>query len=107
MRIDARLFAACLAPPFGITRRFVGHEPFCPATASYNRAMREVLPEHGVELVEIRRLARGTGFISATTVREALAAGDDGAVADMVPPATLAYLRSPAGMAIAERLSRK
>ncbi len=106
MRIDARLFAEHLTPAFSITRRFVGHEPYCRATASYNRAMREILPQHGVQLVEIRRLESGSGFISATSVRAALAAGDMDTVARMVPPPTLAFLSSPAGAAIARQLSR-
>jgi [citrate (pro-3S)-lyase] ligase len=106
MRVDARLFGQRLAPPFGIVRRVVGHEPYCPATASYNRTMMDVLPEHGIELVEIRRTVNATGFISATRVRERLAAGDLDAVRSMVPPPTLAFLKSPEGAVIAGRLKR-
>lgn len=105
MQIDVRLFAARLAPAFGITRRFVGHEPYCPTTAAYNATMAEVLPEHGIELVEIRRTAGEDGFISATRVRDALARGDLEAAARMVPPPTLAFLRSAEGAAIGERLA--
>ena len=106
MRIDAALFARCLAPPFGITRRFVGHEPYCAATASYNQAMSDVLPPHGIELVEIRRAENAAGFISATRVRDALAAGDIASIAQMVPAPTLAFLKSPEGSAIAKQLAR-
>jgi [citrate (pro-3S)-lyase] ligase len=107
MRVDARLFGQRLAPPFSIVRRVVGHEPYCPATASYNQAMKDVLPEHGVELVEIQRAGDATGFISATRVRERLAAGDLSAVRSTVPPPTLAFLESPAGVDICERLRRR
>jgi [citrate (pro-3S)-lyase] ligase len=107
MSFDARLFGQWLAPPFSIVRRVVGHEPYCPATASYNRTMKDVLPEHGVELVEIQRAGDATGFISATRVRERLAAGDLAAVQSMVPPPTLAFLQSPDGVEIAERLRRR
>ena len=106
MRVDVRLFGQCLAPPFGIVRRVVGHEPYCAVTASYNHAMKDLLPEHGIELVEIRRAEGAGGFISATRVRDRLAAGDLEAVASMVPPATLAFLQSPDGAAVAERLRR-
>jgi [citrate (pro-3S)-lyase] ligase len=106
MRVDARLFAQRLAPPFGIVRRVVGHEPYCPATASYNRTMKDVLPEHGIELVEIQRAGDATGFISATRVRECFAAGDLAVVRSMVPPPTLAFLESPEGAALAEQLRR-
>ena len=106
MEVDVRLFGAHLAPAFGIARRFVGHEPYCETTAAYNRAMADVLPEYGIGLVEIQRTRDGDRFISATTVRQALAAGDWGAIERSVPPATLAYLRSTEGQAIAERLRR-
>lgn len=105
MAIDARLFARHLAPAFGITRRVVGREPYCPTTAAYNAVMAKVMPEHGVELVEIERTAGPEGFISATRVREALARGDLEAAAAMVPPPTLAFLRSPDGAALGVRLA--
>jgi [citrate (pro-3S)-lyase] ligase len=106
MEVDARLFGAHLAPAFGITRRLVGHEPYCEITASYNRTMAEILPQYGVALVEVRRAAEGDRFISATDVRAALAAGDMATVERLVPPATLEYLQSSEGRAIATALRR-
>jgi [citrate (pro-3S)-lyase] ligase len=97
MEVDVRLFGAHLAPPFGIAARFVGTEPFCETTAAYNRTMADVLPGYGVELVEIARATDGARAISATTVREALAAGDWSTVEKLVPPATRAFLRSAEG----------
>jgi [citrate (pro-3S)-lyase] ligase len=94
MQVDVRLFASHLAPAFGITRRFVGHEPYCETTASYNRTMTELLPLYGIELVEVQRAAVGDHFITATDVRAALAAGDFDTVERLVPPCTLDYLRS-------------
>jgi len=107
MQVDARLFAAHLAPAFGVVRRYVGSEPYCPTTAAYNEAMARVLPEHGIELVAIPRIAGEDGFISATRVRAALARGDLGAAARMVPPATAAFLRSSEGLEVAARLVRE
>jgi [citrate (pro-3S)-lyase] ligase len=107
MDVDVRLFASRIAPAFGITRRFVGHEPYCDTTASYNRTMAEVLPSYGIGLVEIRRAADGDRFISATDVRQAMAAGDDRMLERLVPPSTLAFLRSPAGRAIANTLGSR
>lgn len=104
MDLDARLFATHLAPAFDIRRRFVGHEPYCETTAAYNRAMAEVLPACGIELVEVPRARDGEAFISATRVREALALGDEALVARLVPPSTLEYLRSEEGRRIAEKL---
>jgi [citrate (pro-3S)-lyase] ligase len=101
MEIDVRLFASRLAPAFGITRRYVGHEPYCETTAAYNRTMADLLPLYGIDLVEVRRAADGDDFISATRVRAALAAGDFDTIERQVPPCTLAYLRSSASSAIA------
>jgi [citrate (pro-3S)-lyase] ligase len=104
MEVDVRLFAAHLAPAFGIAERLVGHEPYCDTTAAYNRTMAEVLPDYGVQLVEIERRAEGGRFISATDVRAAIASGDIAALAALVPTTTLAYLQSPEGTAIARTL---
>jgi [citrate (pro-3S)-lyase] ligase len=105
MEVDVRLFATHLAPAFGITKRFVGHEPYCDTTAGYNRTMKDVLPQYGIALVEVERAAEGGRFISATDVRAAIAAGDVAAIEHLVPPATLAFLQSPEGAAIARALS--
>ena len=107
MEVDVRLFGSHLAPAFGITKRFVGHEPYCETTAGYNQTMRDVLPEYGVDLVEVERTARNGRFISATDVRAALAVGDIAAIEGQVPPTTLAFLKSPEGAVIAAALRRR
>jgi [citrate (pro-3S)-lyase] ligase len=107
MRIDLRLFGRHLAPAFFVTRRFVGHEPYCAMTAKYNETMAEVLPEYGIELVEVPRKQDREGFISATKVRDALARRDFAAIAPVVPAATLEFLRSEEGLAIAARLAQQ
>ena len=104
MQLDVRLFAAHLAPFFGVQTRFVGREPYDATTAAYNEVMRHVLPQYGVALVEIERRAGDDGPISATRVRAALARRDFDALRRMVPEPTLAYLRSAEGLALAERL---
>jgi [citrate (pro-3S)-lyase] ligase len=106
MRVDLRLFASRLAPAFSVRARFVGHEPYDPTTAAYNKVMREVFPQHDLQLVEVERMReRGEGYISATKVRAALAVRDFGALRRMVPETTMEYLRSPEGLAIADRLA--
>jgi [citrate (pro-3S)-lyase] ligase len=117
MQIDLRLFASKIAPAFFVRKRYVGDEPYDPTTAAYNRTMREIFPEYDLELVEIRRLAERDGggwpprtppdggFISATKVRAALARRDFESLRRMVPETTHAFLRSPEGLAIADRLA--
>jgi [citrate (pro-3S)-lyase] ligase len=67
--------------------------------------MADVLPQYGIGLVEVERASLGGRFISATDVRAALAAGDLESVEALVPPATMAFLRSPEGRSIAGALS--
>jgi [citrate (pro-3S)-lyase] ligase len=94
MQVDLRLFAQALAPAFHLAVRFVGQEPLCPTTAAYNRAMAEVMAEHGIRLVEVPRLEAGGQPISASRVRAAIAAGDRNGLRDLLPPSTLAYLNT-------------
>ena len=89
--LDAAVFCR-LAAKLGITRRFVGSEPFCPVTAAYNRCLAEVLPAHGVELTELPRLEREGTAVSATAVRELVRQGRWQETRSLVPEATFAYL---------------
>ena len=88
-----------LAERLGITRRFVGSEPFCPVTGAYNRAMAQALPPRGVELIELPRLEREGTAISATAVRELVRAGRWQEMEPFVPPATLAWFAEEANRA--------
>jgi [citrate (pro-3S)-lyase] ligase len=105
MEVDAGLFGAQLAPAFGISRRFVGDEPYCDTTREYNAALARVLPEYGVALDVVARAGDEAGVFSATRVRAALAAGDLDSVARAVPKTTLAFLRSREGSAVVRRLA--
>jgi [citrate (pro-3S)-lyase] ligase len=105
MQFDVRLFGSVLAPPFSVRARFVGDEPYCATTAAYNRTMAEVLGEYEIAWTQIPRLAHGGAAISASRVRECLGRGDLDRVASWAPPATMAFLRSREGEAIAQRLA--
>jgi len=83
--LDAAVFCR-LAQRLGIVCRFVGTEPFCPVTASYNRTLARVLPQHGVELVELPRLERDGTAISATAVRALVKNGRWEDIRSLVPP---------------------
>lgn len=106
-RIDLDLFSRRIAPALSIGTRYVGEEPYCPLTARYNSLMKEILPSRGIRVREIPRKGGDDGAISASRVRQALAAGRFDRLREWVPPATFAYLRSPEGENIAEILRRK
>lgn len=104
-RLDADLFARRIAPAIGATRRYVGEEPYSPVTEIYNRALAEVLPPLGVELVEIPRLESGGAAVSASTVRRAIREGRLEDVRDLVPPSTWNYLSSPGARDVLRRVA--
>jgi len=104
MQLDLRLFAQHLAPRFHIACRFVGEEPLCPATAAYNRTMREVLAEYGLGWVEVPRITAGGLPISASRVRQALAESAFRTLATLVPSATLDFMQTVDGQALAAYL---
>ena len=82
--LDVELFRARIAPALHITKRFVGEEPFSPTTRAYNERMKELLPERGIELIEIPRL----DAISASRVRALLNAGQIEETKNLVPETT-------------------
>ena len=82
--LDIELFRSRIAPALHITKRFVGEEPFSPTTCAYNARMKTLLPEKGMELIEIPRYCA----ISASRVREAIGAGDPASIRDLVPETT-------------------
>ncbi|HWQ57581.1 MAG TPA: [citrate (pro-3S)-lyase] ligase [Clostridia bacterium] len=88
--MDIAVFGGKIAPGLGITRRFVGTEPFCPVTRAYNEKMRELLPGYGVDFIEIPRKDN----ISASAVRRHLKEDRFEEIEKLVPPTTYAYLKS-------------
>ncbi len=93
-RLDIAIFAKYFAPRFGITRRYVGTEPFSPMTARYNEALKAHLPEAGIQLREVPRLEAEGAPISASRVRELLKQHDLAALAELLPETTVQYLKN-------------
>jgi [citrate (pro-3S)-lyase] ligase len=97
--VDLLMFRQYIAPALGITHRFVGTEPFCRVTCSYNADMHRWLeaksgPGPAVHVVEVPRVELNGVPISASEVRHLLAQRDFDAIASLVPEATLACLRA-------------
>jgi len=108
--LDLAIFIKHIAPELGISKRYVGTENYCSTTAAYNEAMKRLLPQAGIELIEVPRKTADANFISASKVREALksAEPDKGCLEKYLPASTLAFLKSPEGAAIiAEIKSRE
>jgi len=94
---DLFIFAAAIAPTLNIKTRFVGQEPFDPLTRHYNEEMKKLLPEYGCDVVEIPRLEKDGGAVSASRVRKFLKDGNFEEIRKIVPKATFRYLRKYRG----------
>lgn len=71
--LDIKLFGTIIAPYLNITKRFAGTEPLDPVTNAYNEKMKQMLPEYGIQLIEIPRLKDKDGnVISASLIRKRL-----------------------------------
>jgi [citrate (pro-3S)-lyase] ligase len=82
--LDIELFRTRIAPALHIKKRFVGEEPFSPTTRAYNERMKALLPECGIELIEIPRLLD----ISASRVRALILDDRPEETRDLVPETT-------------------
>ncbi len=92
-QLDIEVFTRYFVPKFTITHRYVGTEPLSALTELYNQALLEQLPKKGIALQVVPRLTLGSTPISATAVRALWADGNTDALAALVPPSTLEYLR--------------
>lgn len=88
--LDLILFATRIAPALGITKRYVGTEPFDAVTNKYNSRMHSILPKYGIEVVEIPRKDN----ISASRVRALLKEGNLSEIRELVPENVYEYLSS-------------
>lgn len=102
--MDCSIFGQYFCKDMNITKRFVGDEPYCNVTNSYNETMKEVLPAYGVQVVEIERKKNDDEFISASRVREFIRNGELAGVRELVPESTWEFLNSKEGQVIVEKI---
>lgn len=99
--LDLMLFRQYIAPALGINHRFVGTEPFDPVTEKYNRDMADWLfraPSEApaIQVVEIPRVEKCGGAVSASRVRKLFDEGRMDLIRELVPEATFAFLSEQA-----------
>ena len=109
-KLDVTIFAKHIVPVLGITKRYVGTEPYSPTTAAYNEAMKIILPTYGVQVIELERKADGQNaegnpnYISATKIRDAIREDNLSAITHFLPPVTQEYFLSENFQAVKTRL---
>ncbi|MEA2071231.1 MAG: [citrate (pro-3S)-lyase] ligase [Asgard group archaeon] len=93
-RLDVTIFAEYIASALGITKRYVGNEPYCEVTNSYNQAMKEILIPQGIKLEIIDRKSKNGEIISASKVRQYLRDEEFEKIKPLVPETTYDFLIS-------------
>lgn len=89
---DVKLFAGRIAPELNIKIRFAGEEPLDSVTRQYNSSMAQILPQNGIEFIEISRKMEADEYISASKVRILLKQRNYSELAKYVPETTMQYL---------------
>lgn len=90
--LDSKIFSKYIAKSLNITKRYVGEEPFSESTREYNKAMKHVLKEYGLTLIEVKRKEFENTAISASMVRKLIEGNELDKVKDLVPKTTYNYL---------------
>jgi len=106
--LDVTIFADYFVPILNIKKRYIGTENYCVTTAAYNKAMHKILPQKGVEVIEITRKSAGdeSNFISASKVREAIKNDNLLIIKDFLPQSTFEFLTSEDAKEIIEKIKK-
>ena len=94
MEIDLQVFGKYIGPVFNIDKRYVGSEPYCNMTQSYNEGMKKILPEQGMEIIVVERHAINGIAISASMVRKKIREDRTEDIKDLVCNEVYVYLTS-------------
>lgn len=103
-KLDCNIFGKYFAKKFNIKRRYVGTEPHCKVTNTYNISMQEILPKYNVEVKLINRKELQNDAISASKVRKLLKEGHIEKVKNLLPRASFDFLLSKEGELVINRL---
>jgi Citrate lyase synthetase len=103
-KLDLGIFAKYFAGTLKIKKRFVGEEPNCMVTATYNKIMKQILPLNGIEVEEIPRITSEGSAISASRVRELVKNNEMEKIKELVPDTTYQFLMSAEAEYIIQRI---
>lgn len=92
-KLDIEIFKK-IAGSLGVTRRYVGEEPFSKVTGLYNQVMKKELCTCNIECVEVPRKENENGAISASKVRSLIHDGKIEQIRDSVPETTYDFFVS-------------
>lgn len=103
-KLDASVCGEKFGKILNINKRYVGEEPYCNVTNTYNNTLKEILPKYNIEVVVVPRKEVEGKAISASYVRELLKEENFQDIKKLVPETTYEFLISPQGKEIGEKL---
>lgn len=103
-KLDCNIFGKYFVKKFNIKRRYVGTEPHCKITNTYNESMQEILPKYNVEVKLINRKEVQKDAISASRVRKLLKEGHIEKVKNLLPRVSFDFLLSKEGELVINQL---
>ncbi len=104
--LDIRMFGKHIGKTLKLDKRFVGEEPYCEVTLSYNENMEKILPEYGINLEIIPRKQHNGEAISASRVRKLIKEDKFDEIKLIVPNATYNYLKSENSQEIIRKIKK-
>ena len=90
---DILIFCGIISRELNIKHRFVGEEPTCRVTRSYNDTMLRILPDFDIAITVIPRMIHGDSAISASRVRHLLKNKNWTELEKLTPATTFHYLK--------------
>ena len=103
-KLDCNIFGKYFVDKFNIVKRYVGSEPHCEVTRTYNETIKEVLPKYNIEVEILERKQFNEDVISASRVRKYLKEKKIDDVKDLVPKTTFDFLLSEEGEMVINKL---
>lgn len=103
-KLDASVCGEQFGKILNINKRYVGDEPYCKVTNTYNNTLKEILPKYDIEVIIVHRKEVEDRAISASYVRELLKEGKYEEIKNFVPSTTYDFLISEQGKEIGEKL---
>lgn len=102
-KLDIQVFIQ-IANALGITKRFVGTEPFSQVTDIYNQVMKTELEKACIKCIIVPRKEENSGAISASKVREMIHNDNWEELRNLVPESTFNYLISDEAKPVIEKI---
>ena len=103
-KVDASIFGKYFSKEINIIRRYIGTEPYCCVTNTYNETLKNILPRYGVDVKVIERIGVNDNIISASKVRDFLKLGKLDKVKELVPLTTYEFLMSNSGKKVIDSI---